>query len=91
MYPTWEPSEHGEKARIATKYGKVSSPPHSSVASHKDLPTLFDLDVQPSRKRTLLMNHAEHEPTSEKTVPNIEGHNTSSNAPLSAIEDHAPW
>ena len=26
MYPTWEPSEHGEKAKIAAKYGKVSSP-----------------------------------------------------------------
>ena len=71
MYPTWEPSEHGEKARIATKFGKVSSPPHSSVASHKELPPPLDLDVQPFRKRTLLVKYAEHEPPLKKRSQKI--------------------
>ena len=61
MYPTWDPSEHGEKARIAAKYGKVSSSPRASTASLKGLPPPLDLDLQHSRKRPLLTNNAEHE------------------------------
>ena len=38
MYPTWEPSEYGEKAKIAAKYGKVSFPPLLSVSSSTPLP-----------------------------------------------------
>ena len=66
MYPTWEPSEHGEKARIAAKYGKVSSPPNSSVASPIDLPPVLDLDAKPSRKRALNRVSAEHSPPPKK-------------------------
>ena len=42
MYPTWEPNEHGEKAKIAAKYGKVFSLPLLSVHSSTPLPPPFN-------------------------------------------------
>ena len=68
MYPTWEPNEHGEKTRIAAKYGKVSSLPRASTAPLKGLPSPLDLNSQHSRKRTLLTNNAEHEPSPKKRI-----------------------
>ena len=68
VYPTWEPSEHGEKTRIVAKYGKVSSPPRASIASLKGLPSPLDLNSQHSRKCTLLTNNAKHEPSRKKYI-----------------------
>jgi hypothetical protein len=51
MYPTWEPSEYIEKSMIVAKYGKVSSPPLSSVASPTPLPPSLQLEATLSRKR----------------------------------------
>lgn len=43
MYPTWEPSNHGEKQRIAAKYGKASSPHASHSPSPASFPPALDL------------------------------------------------
>ena len=46
-YPTWEPSNHGEKSRIAAKYGKVSSPTTSHSPSPVVVPPPIYLDHHP--------------------------------------------
>ncbi len=43
MYPTWEPSNHGEKQRIALKYGKASSPTAGHSQSPSGFPPPLDL------------------------------------------------
>ena len=72
MYPTWEPSEHGEKTKITAKYDKVSSPPLSSVISSMPLPHPLQLKPTISKKRTLSVKLAEQEPPKKKTHPDIE-------------------
>ena len=71
MYPTWEPSEHGEKARIAEKYGKVSSPPPSSVASPTEQPSFLELEAKPSRKRTLAIKSSGLSPPTKKRILSV--------------------
>ena len=47
MYPPWEPSNHGEKSRIAVKYGNVSSPTASQSPSPDVVPPPLYLDPHP--------------------------------------------
>ena len=71
MYPTWEPSEHGEKARIAAKYGKASSPPLSGVPGSTPLPPPLQLEPTISRKRTLTVKPAEQDPRKKKRIQTL--------------------
>lgn len=43
MYPTWEPSNHGEKQRIVVKYRKASSPNAARSQSPSAFPPPLDL------------------------------------------------
>ena len=47
MYPIWEPSNYGEKSRIAVKYGKVSSPTTSQSSFPVVVPPPLYLDPHP--------------------------------------------
>lgn len=66
MYPTWEPSNHGEKHRIALKYGKQSSPHGSHSHSPSTFPPPLDLDAGPLNSPVLESVTAEHGNTSRK-------------------------
>ena len=45
MYPTWEPSNHGEKGRIAAKYANIASPTTSQTPPLAVFPPPLDLDA----------------------------------------------
>ena len=47
MYPTWKPSNHGHKQRIASKYKKISSPNASHFQSPSTFPLPLKLDANP--------------------------------------------
>ena len=68
MYPTWEPSEHGEKARIALKYGKVSSPTTHTAPQSQKIPPPLDLAVPSAKKRRLPVRTVEHAPPTKKRI-----------------------
>ena len=66
MYPTWEPSNHREKVRIAAKYGKVSSPTVPQFPSLAVFPPPLELDALPVCSTKLTIDSAEQYPTSRK-------------------------
>jgi hypothetical protein len=66
MYPTWEPSNHGEKQRIAAKFGKQSSPHGSHSHSPSQFPPPLELDANPINNPALEVVPAEHGITSRK-------------------------
>lgn len=60
MYSIWEPSNHGEKARIVAKFGKVVSLTTSSLTI---LPPPLDLDAQPVSNKSFAIVRVEHGPS----------------------------
>ena len=66
MYLIWEPSNHGEKARIAAKYGKVSSPTASQSPSRVVFSPPLYLDLHPILYTPFANAPAEQCPTSRK-------------------------
>lgn len=66
MYPTWEPSNHGEKTMIATKYEKIAVSTTSQVPPPAIFPPPLDFDALHLGSRTLPIVHAEHGPPSRK-------------------------
>jgi hypothetical protein len=70
MYPTWEPSDHKEKARIAAKYGKVSSPTASQFPSLVVFPPPLELDAVPVCSTTFAIIPAEQHYSRKRKVQN---------------------
>lgn len=66
MYPTWEPSNHGEKHRIAAKFGKASSPHGSHSQSPSTFPPPLELDSNAGGSASLGTANAEHGAPSRK-------------------------
>ena len=66
MYPTWEPSNHGEKHRIANKYGKATSPHGSGSQTPSNLPPPLDLDAHTIYSPAVASVPAEQCPTNRK-------------------------
>ena len=66
MYPTWEPSNHGEKHMIANKYRKVLSPHGSHSQSPSTVPPPLELESNPGGSASLATANAEHGVPSKK-------------------------
>ena len=66
MYPTWEPSNQGEKSRIVAKYGKVALSTTSQAPPPAIFPPPLDLDAIHVGSITLNIVPTKHGPPFRK-------------------------